>query len=105
MRIEQLTAEVEELRRLQRAQYETARQQPSSVDAAARDAIIHRAQRPAPLNEVQARVAIDKTLAAAGWEIQGRDQVAPTAKLGVAVREFTSLPSAPAMSCVPKARS
>lgn len=88
-RIDQLTAQVEELRRVQRAQYETARQQPSSVDAAARDAIIHRAQRPAPLNEAQAREAIDEMLRAAGWAVQYRDQINPLAKQGVAVREFT----------------
>ncbi|MCZ9342733.1 type I restriction endonuclease, partial [Streptomyces sp. TRM76130] len=54
-----------------------------------REAIIHRAQRPAALNEVQAREAIDEMLHAAGWVVQDRDQVNPGENQGVAVREFT----------------
>ncbi|MGP3981424.1 type I restriction endonuclease subunit R [Streptomyces sp. KR80] len=88
-RIDQLTAQVDDLRGAQQAAYEVARRTPRSVDAAARDAIIHRAQRPAPLNEVQAREAIDAMLRAAGWLVQDRDKVHPLAGRGVAVREFT----------------
>ncbi|MGW8729148.1 DEAD/DEAH box helicase family protein [Streptomyces sp. NPDC055808] len=88
-RLEQLSAQVAELRATQTAAYEQARQAPRAVDPAARDAIIHRAQRPAPLNEVQAREEIDKLLRAAGWVVQDRSEVNPTAGLGVAVREFT----------------
>ncbi|MGW0731634.1 DEAD/DEAH box helicase family protein [Streptomyces sp. NPDC002851] len=87
--IEQLTAQITELRQAQQSAYETARQQPRAVDAAARDAIIHRAQRPAPLNEVQARDTIDAMLRAAGWAVQDRSKINPLAKQGVAVREFT----------------
>ncbi|WP_042383852.1 type I restriction endonuclease subunit R [Streptacidiphilus melanogenes] len=87
--IEQLTAQVAEMRAVQLASYEQAQQAPRTVDPAARDAIIHRAQRPAPLNEVQAREEIDKLLTAAGWLVQDRVAVNPTAGRGVAVREFT----------------
>ncbi|MFE3737894.1 DEAD/DEAH box helicase family protein [Streptomyces sp. NPDC059134] len=87
--IEQLTSQVEALRADQRSSYELLRRTPRPVDAAARDAIVHRAQRPAPLNEVQAREAIDAMLHAAGWLVQDRDQVNPQADQGVAVREFT----------------
>ncbi|MFD7729686.1 DEAD/DEAH box helicase family protein [Kitasatospora phosalacinea] len=87
--LEQLTAQVAEMRAVQLAAYEQARQAPRTVDPAARDAIIHRAHRPAPLNEVQAREEIDKLLAAAGWLVQDRDVVNPMAGRGVAVREFT----------------
>ncbi|MER5348916.1 DEAD/DEAH box helicase family protein [Kitasatospora sp. NPDC002551] len=87
--LEQLTAQVAEMRAVQVAAYEQARQAPRTVDPAARDAIIHRAHRPAPLNEVQAREEIDKLLAAAGWLVQDRDAVNPMAGRGVAVREFT----------------
>ncbi|NUK04759.1 type I restriction endonuclease subunit R [Streptomyces lunaelactis] len=87
--IEQLTSQVDTLRVTQRSSYETLRQAPRAVDAAARDAIVHRAQRPAPLNEVQARETIDAMLRAAGWQVQDRDQVNPQAAQGVAVREFT----------------
>ncbi|MFE2412778.1 DEAD/DEAH box helicase family protein [Kitasatospora sp. NPDC059408] len=87
--LEQLTAQVAEMRAVQVAAYEQARQAPRTVDPAARDAIIHRAHRPAPLNEVQAREEIDKLLAAAGWVVQDRDAVNPMAGRGVAVREFT----------------
>ena len=88
-RVEQLTAQIQELRGVQQTKYQVAREQPRRVDAQRRDAIIHRAQRPAPLNEVQARKTIDTMLRAAGWVIQDRDQVNPQAGQGVAVREFT----------------
>lgn len=88
-RVEQLTSQIDELRTTQQAKYEAARQQPRQVDAKRREAIIHRAQRPAPLNEVQARDAIDGMLRASGWVVQDRDQVNPEAGQGVAVREFT----------------
>ncbi|MFF4605778.1 DEAD/DEAH box helicase family protein [Streptomyces sp. NPDC001339] len=88
-RIDLLTPEVDALRTVQRTAYETARTSPRRIDEAARDAIVHRAQRPAPLNEVQARETIDGMLRAADWVVQDRDQVAPDAGQGVAVREFT----------------
>ncbi|MER7149651.1 DEAD/DEAH box helicase family protein [Streptomyces lydicus] len=88
-RLEQLTAQIEELRAAQQAKYEAAQQQPRQIDAKRREAIIHRAQRPAPLNEVQAREAIDEMLRLAGWVVQDRDHVNPKAGQGVAVREFT----------------
>ncbi|WP_329369603.1 DEAD/DEAH box helicase family protein [Streptomyces sp. NBC_00669] len=87
--VEQLTAQVAELRTAQQAAYLTLRKEPRRVDPQRRDAIIHRAQRPAPLNEVQARQAIDTLLAAAGWHVQDREDVNPLAAEGVAVREFT----------------
>ncbi|MFC9231425.1 DEAD/DEAH box helicase family protein [Streptomyces decoyicus] len=87
--VEQLTAQIEDLRGAQKAKYDAARKQPRHVDAGSRDAIIHRAQRPAPLNEVQARDAIDAMLHASGWVVQDRDQLNPEAGQGVAVREFT----------------
>lgn len=88
-RLVDMEAEIVSLRTVQRAQYETDRKQPRRVNAAARDAIVHRAQRPAPLNEVQARVKIDAMLADAGWLVQDRDDLNPLAGRGVAVREFT----------------
>ncbi|MEV7053927.1 DEAD/DEAH box helicase family protein [Streptomyces microflavus] len=88
-RLVEMEAEIVSLRTVQRAQYETDRKQPRRVNAAARDAIVHRAQRPAPLNEVQARVKIDAMLADAGWLVQDRDDLNPLAGRGVAVREFT----------------
>lgn len=88
-RVEQLTTQIDDLRTTQQAKYETARRQPRQVDTKRREAIIHRAQRPAPLNEVQAREAIDEMLHASGWVVQDRDQVNPEAGQGVAVREFT----------------
>ncbi|MFK0142071.1 DEAD/DEAH box helicase family protein [Streptomyces murinus] len=87
-RVEQLTTEIEGLRNAQQAKYDAARRQPRQVDVGSRDAIIHRAQRPAPLNEVQARDTIDAMLRASGWQIQDRDQLNPQAGQGVAVREF-----------------
>ncbi|MFI9455032.1 type I restriction endonuclease [Amycolatopsis sp. NPDC052450] len=87
--VEQLSSQVVELRSAQHARYEEARKQPRQVDAQRRDAIVHRAQRPAPLNEVQARDAIDAMLLACGWLVQDRDQFNPLAGQGVAVREFT----------------
>ncbi|WP_433023275.1 DEAD/DEAH box helicase family protein [Kribbella sp. CA-294648] len=87
--LEQLAAQVAELRAAQTVAYEQDRQAPRAVDVAARDAIIHRAQRRAPLNEVQAREEIDMLLRAAGWVVQDRNDINPVAGLGVAVREFT----------------
>src|SRR5207248_5291606 len=66
-RVEQLTAQIEEMSSAQQTKYDAARQQPRQVDAKRRESIIHRAQRPAPLNEVQAREIIDSMLRAAGW--------------------------------------
>ncbi|MFZ3593924.1 DEAD/DEAH box helicase family protein [Streptomyces sp. BH104] len=86
---QQLLAEIETLRTAQQAQYETERTSPRRVNVAARDAIIHRAQRPAPLNEVQAREKIDSMLRSAGWIVQDRSELNPKADTGVAVREFT----------------
>jgi type I restriction enzyme, R subunit len=87
--VEQLSSQINELRSAQHERYEEARKQPRQVDAQRRDAIVHRAQRPAPLNEVQARDAIDAMLLACGWLVQDRDQTNPLAGRGVAVREFT----------------
>jgi type I restriction enzyme R subunit len=88
-RVEQLTTRIEELRSAQQAKYDAARKRPRQVDAGRRDAIIHRAQRPAPLNEVQARDAIDAMLGASGWVVQERGGLNPQAGQGVAVKEFT----------------
>ncbi|MFE9778624.1 DEAD/DEAH box helicase family protein [Streptomyces sp. NPDC005775] len=88
-RLVDMEAEILSLRSAQQAQYETARKQPRRVDVAARQAIVHRAQRPAPLNEVQARTRIDAMLADAGWQVQDRADLNPLAGRGVAVREFT----------------
>ncbi|MFH8471689.1 DEAD/DEAH box helicase family protein [Streptomyces sp. NPDC018000] len=88
-RLVDMEAEIVSLRSAQQAQYETDRKQPRRVNAAARDAIVHRAQRPAPLNEVQARQKIDVMLAEAGWLVQDRADLNPIAGQGVAVREFT----------------
>ena len=87
--VEQLTAQLDELRTVQQAKYETTQRQPRQVDVQRREAIIHRAQRSAPLNEVQAREVIDEMLRASGWVIQDRDEVNPQAGQGVAVREFS----------------
>ncbi|ONK12035.1 DEAD/DEAH box helicase family protein [Streptomyces sp. MP131-18] len=87
--LQQLTEETTLLRNAQDAEYATAGRQPRQVDPVRRDAIIHRAQRPAPLNEVQARDAIDAMLRAAGWEVQERDRMEVDGRTGVAVREFT----------------
>ncbi|MFJ2769414.1 DEAD/DEAH box helicase family protein [Streptomyces sp. NPDC087300] len=88
-RVEKLSTEIEGLRSAQQSKYDATRKQPRQVDAGSRDAIIHRAQRPAPLNEVQARDTIDAMLRASGWQVQDRDQLNPQAGQGVAVREFT----------------
>ncbi len=87
--IEQLNAEVARLREEQSQSYEVLRRDPRKVDSAVRERIMHRAQRPAPLNEVQAREVIDGMLRAAGWVIQDRADINPNAGTGVAVREFT----------------
>lgn len=88
-RVEQLTEEIETLRAAQQARYDVARRQPKEVDTGRREAIIHRAKRPAPLNEVQSRQVIDEMLRASGWIVQDREEANPLAGLGVAVREFT----------------
>ncbi|MFJ9460577.1 DEAD/DEAH box helicase family protein [Kitasatospora sp. NPDC101447] len=88
-RIDELNAQLEALRTAQKADFEDAQRTPRTLDPAARDAIVHRAQRPAPLNEVQAREQIDQWLAAAGWVVQDRSDINPKAGQGVAVREFT----------------
>ncbi|GAA0690573.1 DEAD/DEAH box helicase family protein [Streptomyces cellulosae] len=87
--LQQLQSQIAELRKAQQADYEKERRQPRKVAVSARQAIVERAQRPAPLNEVQARVRIDALLEAAGWVVQDRDQLNPLAGRGVAVREFT----------------
>lgn len=88
-RLSDMEAEIIVLRAEQQARYAVDSQQPQRVDTAARDAILHRAQRPAPLNEVQARERIDLMLTAAGWLVQDRADLNPLAGQGVAVREFT----------------
>ncbi|TDC25687.1 DEAD/DEAH box helicase [Streptomyces sp. 8K308] len=88
-RLEELTTEITGLRTAQQAQYQAAQRQPRRVHEERRDGIIRRAQRPAPLNEVQARARIDEMLRDAGWLVQDRDEVNPQAGQGVAVREFT----------------
>ncbi|MBT2478709.1 DEAD/DEAH box helicase family protein [Streptomyces sp. ISL-94] len=88
-RIEQLESEIDALRSAQQRDYEQARRQPTPVARAAREAIVERAQRPKPLNEIQAREVIDQMLIDAGWKIQDREDLNPLAGRGVAVREFT----------------
>ncbi|WP_432160281.1 type I restriction endonuclease [Streptomyces sp. NRRL F-5630] len=88
-RSEQLVAQVVEMRVAQTSAYEEARQAPRKVDPTARDAIIHRAQRKAPLNEIDARKEIDRLLRAAGWVVPDRSEINPMAGRGVAVREST----------------
>ncbi|MEU1483617.1 DEAD/DEAH box helicase family protein [Streptomyces sp. NPDC005752] len=88
-RLVDMEAEIVSLRTTQHAQYESDRKQPRRVNAAAREAIVHRAQRPAPLNEVQARQKIDVMLGEAGWLVQDRADLNPLSGRGVAVREFT----------------
>lgn len=86
---EELRTQVAELRAAHQQQYDRERVQPRKVASAARDAIVERAQRPAPLNEVQARAKIDAMLAKAGWRIQDKADANPLAGKGVAIREFT----------------
>lgn len=88
-KLEQLQAEIASMRTAQQATYERERKQPRQIAVAARDAIVERARRPAPLNEVQARVRIDAMLEAAGWKVQDRKDLNIKAGRGVAVREFT----------------
>ncbi|MEU2129273.1 DEAD/DEAH box helicase family protein [Streptomyces sp. NPDC018352] len=88
-RLVDMEAEIVSLRSAQHTQYETDRKQPRRVNVAAREAIVDRAQRPAPLNEVQAREKIDIMLAEAGWLVQDRADLNPGVEQGVAVREFT----------------
>ncbi|MGX1367666.1 type I restriction enzyme R subunit [Streptomyces canus] len=87
--IEDLRAQVAELRVAHQQQYDRERLQPRKVASAAREAIVERAQRPAPLNEVQARKKIDAMLTKAGWLIQNKAEANPLAGQGVAVEEFT----------------
>ncbi|RZB15964.1 restriction endonuclease [Streptomyces sp. F001] len=89
--VEELRAQVAELRTAHQQQYDRERLQPRKVASAAREAIVERAQRPAPLNEVQAREKIDAMLAKAGWVIQDKADANPLDKRGrgVAIREFT----------------
>jgi type I restriction enzyme, R subunit len=87
--IEDLRAQVAELRVAHQQQYDRERLQPRKVASAAREAIVERAQRPAPLNEVQARKKIDAMLTKAGWLIQSKAEANPLAGQGVAVEEFT----------------
>lgn len=87
--MENSQAEITSMRTAQRATYEQDRKQPRKIAVAARDAIVEHARRPAPLNEVQARVRIDAMLTAAGWIVQDRADLNVTAGRGVAVREFT----------------
>ncbi|CAL9565823.1 DEAD/DEAH box helicase family protein [Streptomyces sp. enrichment culture] len=87
--IEELQAQVAELRTAHQQRYDHERLKPRPVASAARDAIVERAQRPAPLNEVQAREKIDAMLARAGWLVQDKADANPLAGTGVAIREFT----------------
>ncbi|MFF4591338.1 type I restriction endonuclease [Streptomyces sp. NPDC001388] len=87
--VEELRAQVSELRANHQQQYDRERLKPRKVASAARDAIVERAQRPAPLNEVQARKKIDAMLAKAGWLIQSKAEANPLAGRGVAIEEFT----------------
>lgn len=87
--IEELRAEVTGLRQAHQQRYDRERLKPRPVASAARDAIVERAQRPAPLNEVQAREKIDGMLSRAGWLVQDKADANPLAGEGVAVREFT----------------
>ncbi|MCT9105721.1 DEAD/DEAH box helicase family protein [Streptomyces mirabilis] len=87
--IEELRTQVSELRTAHQRQYDRERVQPRKVASAARDAIVERAQRPAPLNEVQARKKIDAMLSRAGWLIQAKADANPLAGKGVAIEEFT----------------
>ncbi|MFF9767246.1 DEAD/DEAH box helicase family protein [Streptomyces sp. NPDC014636] len=87
--VEELRAQIAELRATQQQRYDLERLKPRPVASAARDAIVERAQRPAPLNELQAREKIDAMLAKAGWLVQDKADANPLAGAGVAIREFT----------------
>ncbi|MFI2430760.1 DEAD/DEAH box helicase family protein [Streptomyces sp. NPDC018693] len=87
--IEELRAQVAELRAAHQEQYDRERLKPRKVASAAREAIVERAQRPAPLNEVQARKKIDAMLTKAGWLIQSKAEANPLAGRGVAIEEFS----------------
>ncbi|MEU3780248.1 DEAD/DEAH box helicase family protein [Streptomyces sp900129855] len=87
--VEELRAQVADLRAAHQQQYDRERLQPRKVASAAREAIVERAQRPAPLNEVQARKKIDAMLTKAGWLIQSKSEANPLAGKGVAIEEFT----------------
>ncbi|MFC5830033.1 DEAD/DEAH box helicase family protein [Nonomuraea insulae] len=92
---EALLAELAQLQAVQQANFSALTAQPRKVSSAARAAIVERALRPAPLNEVQARRVIDQMLIEAGWLVQDRKDLNPMAGRGVAVREFR-LASGPA---------
>ncbi|WP_416977211.1 DEAD/DEAH box helicase family protein [Streptomyces sp. T028] len=87
--IEELLAQVADLRAAHQQRYDRERLRPRKVASAAREAIVERAQRPAPLNEVQARKKIDAMLTRAGWLIQSKAEANPLAGRGVAIEEFT----------------
>jgi type I restriction enzyme, R subunit len=87
--VEELREQVAGLRAAHQKQYDHDRVRPRPIASAARNAIVERAQRPAPLNEVQARVKIDAMLTKAGWLIQDKADANPLAGKGVAIREFT----------------
>ncbi|MFG2954534.1 DEAD/DEAH box helicase family protein [Streptomyces sp. NPDC048291] len=87
--IEDLTAQVTELRAAHQQRYDRERVQPRRIASAAREAIVERAQSPAPLNEVQARKRIDAMLRKSGWLIQSKAEANPRAGQGVAIEEFT----------------
>ncbi|MDQ6739135.1 MAG: DEAD/DEAH box helicase family protein, partial [Actinomycetota bacterium] len=70
------------------AQGQLATAEVQKATPAARQAFIQRARAPRPLSEVQARKNIDRQLRSAGWLIQDYRDIAPVARLGVAVREF-----------------
>ncbi|MGW3954278.1 DEAD/DEAH box helicase family protein [Streptomyces sp. NPDC004752] len=87
--IEDLRAQVTELRAAHQQRYDRERVQPRRIASKAREAIVERAQLPAPLNEVQARKKIDAMLTKSGWLIQSKADANPLAGKGVAVEEFT----------------
>ncbi|MBF6357406.1 DEAD/DEAH box helicase family protein [Nocardia higoensis] len=62
--------------------------EPAKVSAASGSSFSKAFRRRPPLNEVQARRAIDAQLVATGWVVQDYVDVNPAAGVGVAVREF-----------------
>ncbi|WP_224221138.1 type I restriction endonuclease subunit R [Streptomyces olivaceus] len=87
--LDELRAKITDLRAAHQQRYDRERLRPRPVATATRDIIVERAQRPAPLNEVQAREKIDAMLTGAGWHVQDKADANPLAGTGVAVREFT----------------
>lgn len=83
----QLAALEQQLAALQ-ASGALASNEPIKVSAANGSAFSKAFRRRPPLNEVQARRAIDAQLTAAGWAVQDYGDANPSAKVGVAVREF-----------------